>query len=150
MKRLIVTGPRQAEFDDAPQPDCPADGLLVRARLTAISTGTEIRVFRAQPVDGAGRFLHERVPFVLPTENGYSMVGDVIEVGDDCRGFAVGDRVFTPSPHKEVAAVSGDLAVKLPAAIPDEQAVFLNILEVGRIAPRRGCPAAGENVALLG
>ncbi|MCH7988064.1 MAG: zinc-binding alcohol dehydrogenase [Planctomycetes bacterium] len=150
MKRLIVTGPRQARFDDVPDPECPVDGLLVRARVTAVSTGTEIRVYRAQPVDEQGRFLHERVPFVLPTENGYSMVGDVIAVGVDATKFAIGDRVFVPSPHKEIAAVSEELAVKLPAEIPDEQAAFLNILEVGHIAVRRGSPTPGENVALLG
>lgn len=150
MKRLIVTGPRQAQFEDLPLPKCPSDGLLVRARVTAISPGTEIRVYRAQPVDEAGQFLHERVPFALPAENGYSMVGDVIEVGPDARGFAVGQRVFVPSPHREIAAVSGELAVKLPDTIPDEQAVFLNILEVGHIALRRGSPSPGENVAVIG
>jgi threonine dehydrogenase-like Zn-dependent dehydrogenase len=118
--------------------------------MTAISVGTEIRVFRAQPVDEAGQFLHERIPFVLPTENGYSMVGDVVAVGAEVGGFNVGDRVFTPSPHKELDAVSSQLAVKLPASIPDEQAVLLNILEVGHIALRRGEPTPGENVAVVG
>ena len=150
MRRLIVTGPRCAEFEDVAEPECPRDGLLVRARLTAISVGTEIRVFRAQAVDEAGQFLHERIPFVLPTENGYSMVGDVVAVGDDVGDFKVGDRVFTPSPHKEIAAVSSQLVIKLPESIPDEQAVLLNILEVGHIALRRGSPAPGEDVAVVG
>jgi threonine dehydrogenase-like Zn-dependent dehydrogenase len=150
MKRLIVTGPKQATFEDAPEPRCPPDGLLVRARLTAISVGTEIRVFRAQPVDEAGRFLHERVPFVLPAENGYSMVGEVTAVGSEAGGFDVGERVFSPSPHKEVAAVPAALAVKLPETITDEQGVLLSILEVGHISLRRGSPSPGENVAVVG
>ena len=61
MQRLLVTGSRQVEFQAAPTPACPVDGVLVRARLTAVSTGTEIRVYRAKPVDAAGKFLHERV-----------------------------------------------------------------------------------------
>lgn len=158
MQRLIITGPGEARFEDVPVPDCPPDGLLVRARLTAVSTGTELRVYRAQPVDEAGRFIHERVPFELPAENGYSMVGNVVAVGKDVTGFAAGDRVFAPAPHKEVAAIPADLALKLPPAgypaaeggIPDEQAVFLNILEVAHIALRRGKPGPGENVAVIG
>jgi len=40
--------------------------------------------------------------------------------------------------------------VKLPDDIPDEIAVFLSILEVGHIGLRRGVPAIGENVAIVG
>ncbi|MFQ5731883.1 MAG: zinc-binding dehydrogenase [Planctomycetaceae bacterium] len=150
MQRLIITGPRQAEFEDAPEPRCAVDGLLVRAKVTAVSPGTETRVYRALPVDDAGGFLHERVPFELPAENGYSMVGDVIAVGDDVRGFATGDRVFVPATHKQVAAIPANLAVRLPEAVADEQAVFLNILEVAHIGLRRGRPGPGECVAVVG
>ena len=150
MKRLIVTGPREATFEDVPTPACPADGVLVRAKRTAISTGTEIRVFRGTPVDDAGRFLHESVPFERPTENGYSMVGEIVQVGAEAEGFSVGDRVFVPEPHKQFTAVPAELAAKLPQTIPDEEAVFLNILEVSHIALRRANPAPGENVAIIG
>lgn len=150
MKRLIITGPRQAVFEEVPAPECPVDGLLVRATVTAISAGTEVRVFRAEPVDEAGEFLHEQVPFELPTENGYSMVGEVTAVGQETSGFHIGDRVFVPAAHKEIAAVPAKLATKLPAGIPDEQAVFLSILEVAHIAVRRGRPSPGENVAIIG
>ncbi len=150
MQRLIVTAPRTTSFEEVAAPDCPPDGLLIRARVTAISTGTEIRVYRGIPVDDAGEFLHERVPFVMPTENGYSMVGDVIEVGEQVRGFAIGDRVYAGMPHKQIVAVSADMAFKLPDSIPDDEAVFLNILEVAHIAIRRGQPAVGENVAIIG
>ena len=95
-------------------------------------------------------FLHERVPFSLPTENGYSMVGEVVEVGEGVTGFAVGDRVFAPCPHKQFAVVPAPLAIKLPDEIPDEEVVFMNILEVGHIAIRRGNPASGSNVAIVG
>lgn len=150
IQRLIITGPRQAEFEDVPAPDCPADGLLVRAKVTAVSPGTEVRVYRAQPVDEAGMFLHERIPFELPTENGYSMVGEVIAVGEQTAGFAAGDRVFVPAPHKQIAAVPAHLAVKLPDDVSDEQAVFLSVLEVAHIGLRRGDPRPGECVAVVG
>ena len=151
MKRLIVTGPRQVEFEDVPPPECAADGLVIRARKTAVSTGTEIRVFRAKPVDEAGKFLHERVPFELPAENGYSMVGEVVEAGPEVADeFPAGSRVFAPAPHKELAAVPASLAIRVPDELSDEQAVFLSILEVGHISVRRGQPEAGGNLAVVG
>lgn len=151
MKRLIITGPRQAQFEDVQQPDCPSDGLVLRARKTAVSTGTEIRVYRARPVDEAGKFLHERVPFVLPAENGYSMLGEVVEAGPETSGsFVPGDRVFAPAPHSEYAAIPASLAVRIPDSITDEQAVFLSILEVGHISVRRGSPEPGASLAVVG
>jgi 2-desacetyl-2-hydroxyethyl bacteriochlorophyllide A dehydrogenase len=150
MKRLIVTASRQVEFEEVPEPECPADGILVKAKVTAISQGTEIRVYRVVPVDEAGEFLHAQIPFQLPAENGYSMVGEVKEVGSDVRVYSIGDRVFVPCSHKQYAAVSANLAVKLSDEIPDEEAAFLNILEVSHIALRRGNPSVGENVAIIG
>lgn len=150
MRRLLITGPRRAIIEDTEMPVCPPDGVLVRARLTAVSSGTELRVFRGIPVDQAGKFLHETVPFEMPTENGYSMVGEVLETGSRVADFSPGDRIFAPAPHKEVAAIPASLLVRLPDNIPDEQAVWLSVLEVAHIAVRRGNLQAGENVAVIG
>lgn len=150
MKRLIITAPRCAEFEEIMMPVCPSDGLLVRARVTAISTGTEIRVYRVVPVDAAGQYIHANIPLVFPIENGYSMVGDVIEVGSEVSNFVPGDRVFTAATHREIAAVPAADAFKLPATIPDEQAVFVNILEVSHIALRKGSPTPGDTLGIIG
>jgi len=150
MQRLIVTGRKQAEFEDVEPPDCPLDGVLVQAQTTAISTGTELRVFRSIPVDEAGQFLHERVPFELPTENGYSMVGEVIETGRLVNGVEIGGRVFVPAPHRQVAAMEAARVTTLPDEIPDDEAVFLSILEVAHKAVRQGNPQAGANVVIVG
>ena len=151
MRRLIVTGPRQVEFDDAPIPECPRDGVLVKATVTAISTGTEIRVYRWIPVDDEGKMLHGGMPFPDgPTENGYSMVGEVVEVGPDAEGVSVGERVFLSGTHKEYEAAPASDVVRLPDSVSTEQAVMLNLLGVAHIALRTGQPSPGENVAVMG
>ena len=151
MKRLVITGPRQASFDDVDIPDCPPDGLLIRANVTAVSTGTEIRVYRFIPVDEDGEWLHGGVRFPDgPVENGYSMVGEVVEVGSDVTGFNVGDRVFCAGTHKEYATSPARDTIKLPDGVTDEQGVFLNILGVGQLGLRHGEPQPGENVAIVG
>jgi threonine dehydrogenase-like Zn-dependent dehydrogenase len=150
MKRLVVTGPREATFEDVDMPVCAADGIIVKAIVTTISTGTELRVYRAKAVDDEGLFMHANVPYELPTENGYSMVGEVVEVGKDARDLSVGDRVFVPMPHKEYAAVVAQDAIKLPDSIPDEEAVMLSILGVAHQGFRQGDPPAGGNIAVVG
>ena len=150
MKRLLITGPRQAVFDDVPMPACPADGLLVRAKVTAISTGTELRVFRNIPVDDEGTMMHGGMPWQIPIENGYSMAAEVLEVGRDVTGFVEGERVFVPEPHKEYAAVPAGRAIKLPDGLSDEEAAFLHIAQVAHNALRTGRPAPGANVAVVG
>ncbi len=149
-KRLVIRGPRKAEFEEVPVPECPPDGILVRARTKAISTGTELRVYRGIPVDPEGSFIFPNQPLEFPVENGYSMVGDVIEVGSDVSGLGRGDRVFVPEPHKQIAACQGNLARRLPEVLPDDVGPFLHILEVAHIALRRGQPSPGENVAIIG
>ena len=151
MKRLVVTGPRQASFDDVDIPECPPEGLLVRANVTAVSTGTEIRVYRYIPVDEDGEWLHGGVRFPEgPLENGYSMVGEVVEVGSDVEDFRVGDRVFCAGTHKEYAVTPARDTLKLPDEVTDERGVFLNILGVGQLGLRHGEPRPGENVAIVG
>ena len=151
MKRLVVTGPRQVEFQDAPIPDCPRDGVLAKAIATAISTGTEIRAYRRIPVDVEGTMQYPGIPFPKgPAECGYSMVGEVVEVGADVEGFSVGERVFLGGAQKEYAAAPASDVVKLPDSMPTEPAVMLNLLGVAHIALRTGQPAPGENVAVVG
>jgi threonine dehydrogenase-like Zn-dependent dehydrogenase len=151
MNRLIVTGPRQAKFEEVQIPECPDDGLLIRAIVTAISTGTEIRVYRWIPVDPEGKYLHGGMLFPDgPAENGYCMVAEVVEVGKDVEGFTKGERVYSSETHKEYAAVDPSSLLKLPDAIPTEHAAMINVLGVGHIAVRTGKPAVGSNVAILG
>lgn len=150
MKRLIITGPKKASFEDVPMPECTTDGIIVQARVTAISAGTELRVYNAVPVDSAGQFMHENVPFILPSENGYSMVGEVVEIGAEVQDLQVGDRVFVPSPHKEYAAYPAAVAIPLPDSVADKEAVMLNIMEVSHNALRQAAPEPGANVAVIG
>ena len=108
-------------------------------------------MFRWIPVDDEGTMLHGGMPFPDgPTENGYSMVAEIVEVGADVEDFSVGERVFLGETHKEYAAVRASDVLKLPDSIPTEQAVMLNLLGVAHIALRTGEPAPGENVAVVG
>lgn len=146
----MITGPKQAVFEEVPMPECPNNGFIVKAKVTAISTGTELRVYRNIPVDDEGTMMHGGVPWQIPIDNGYSMAGEVLEVGSDVTGFEPGDRVFAGEPHQEYASVSADRAVKLPDGVPYDQGAFLHITQVAHNALRTGTPVPGANVAVVG
>ena len=71
------------------------------------------------------------------------MAAEVLEVGSDVVGFAVGDRAFVPESHKEYAAVSSSKATKLSDSIPEEEGAFLHIMQVAHLTLRTGSPALG-------
>jgi threonine dehydrogenase-like Zn-dependent dehydrogenase len=142
MRALRITAPLEAAILDCPEPALAPDSLLVRARCTAISSGTEMRQYRDERV--------AQNPSGFPRANGYSMVGVVEAVGSQVRGFAVGQRVFVSQPHDSLVALPPEQVYPVPGGVPDEQAVFTTLCEIGLHALRRGNPSFGENVAIIG
>jgi len=131
-------------LEEAPVPAISSRGVLVRARTSLISRGSEI--LRRYRLDGP----------VDPAIMGYSLAGTVAEAGDEARaaGFAPGDRVFALAPHAEYVAVELDpegLRVRrLPAELPWERAPFQS-LAYGAVAwaeASRAGPA--DTVVVLG
>src|SRR4051812_31422768 len=142
MRALRLTAPLAAAIEEVPPPALTPDGVLVRARCTAISTGTEIRQYRDEQV--------EQNPSDFPRPNGYSLVGTIEAVGAAVRGLAPGQRVFVTQPHDELVVVPQEQVYPVPDGAPDEQATFAVICEIGLHALRRGNPSLGENVAIVG
>jgi threonine dehydrogenase-like Zn-dependent dehydrogenase len=142
MRALRLSAPLTAGMVELPLPAISPDGVLVRARRTAISIGTEIRQYRDERV--------AQNPAGFPRANGYSMVGTVEAVGRQVRGLAAGQQVFVTAPHDEFVTVPSDQVYPLPDGAPDEGAAFAVICEIGLHALRRGKPLLGENVAIIG
>jgi threonine dehydrogenase-like Zn-dependent dehydrogenase len=103
---LWSLGRGRRAFEDVDMPVCESEGIVVKVRVTTISTGTELRGYDTRAADDEGLFMHANVPYELPTENGYSFVGEVVEVGPEVCDLSVGDRMFVPMFHKEYAAAS--------------------------------------------
>ena len=142
MRALRITAPFTAAIVDCPEPVLTPDGVLVRARCTAISVGTEMRQYRDERV--------EQNPVGFPRANGYSMVGVIEAVGANVTGLRVGQRVFALMPHDALVVVPAGQVYLVPDGAPDAQAVFTTLCEIGLHALRRGNPSLGENVAIIG
>src|SRR3954469_6534429 len=112
-----VAGPGRGEIRAEPPVSAGAEDVLVRARYSGISRGTEALVFqgRVPPSEYARmRAPFQAGSFPAPVKYGYSSVG-VVEEGP--AGLA-GRHVFALYPHQTRYIVPADSVFTLPADVP--------------------------------
>ena len=83
MLAAVLYGKEHVQLEHVPVPEIGPDDLLVRVR-TALTCGTDIKVFR--------RGYHARM-IVPPALFGHELAGDVVAVGDNVKGFELGQRI---------------------------------------------------------
>ena len=85
MKALAKTQPKEGlELIDAPVPECGDHDVLIRVALTGIC-GTDVHIWNWD------EWSQKTIP--VPMVVGHEYVGEVVAIGQEVRGFAVGDRV---------------------------------------------------------
>ena len=63
--------------------------------------------------------------FDLPLEMGNCNVGEVLEVGENCKGkFKIGDRVVSNGQHEEIISTNEKLCTTIPNRVSDQETVF--------------------------
>src|SRR5512136_2300958 len=86
MKAVRAHGPGDLRYEEIPTPPVGPDEALVRIRAAGIC-GTDLEI-----ADGTAVHIRSgraRLPFIP----GHEWAGEIVEVGRDVQGFAVGDRV---------------------------------------------------------
>ena len=134
MKALVLTGPRQLELQELPIPTPAAGQVLVRHKVTAISTGSEVIRYFA----GAG------------PDIGYLGAGVVEAVGPDVEQIQPGDRVLTSGPHHEYGLTSAAAALPIPPGVPFDQAAYTYLPTLVLHALRLCYYRLGETVCVVG
>src|SRR5260370_5161158 len=139
---------------EVPAPQMSEGSILVASRVSLISSGTERQLIALAKASLAGKAMARpdlvrqvirnlRRDGVKPTVNkilakldtpvalGYSLAGEVIEIGRRVGGLAVGDRVACAGAglanHAELNAVPKDLTVRIPTWLDDEDASFVTL-----------------------
>ncbi len=175
MKKLVqVKG--KAVLVEEPAPTVSPGRIIVRTRFSAISPGTEaerlrlggdpITLARKRPdllktlldfakkrgVLEAARLAAERLSEPYPL--GYSLSGEVIELGEGVTRFNKGDRVSCAGAefafHAEVVSVPELMAARVPDGVPDKEAAFATLGAIAFWATKRAGVSAGESVVVLG
>lgn len=155
MKRKSVwfTGPGQVEIKEE-EIEAPGEGqVLVQARLSAISPGTERLFLRGLvpedlALDGTIDSLAGSTRY--PFKYGYSSVGCVTAVGAGGSRDELGQQVFCFHPHESAYLARADELVPVPEGISLEDAVLLPNMETAVNFGMDAAPLVGETVAVFG
>jgi predicted dehydrogenase/threonine dehydrogenase-like Zn-dependent dehydrogenase len=177
--KQVVQSYRSGELKvtEVPVPHAGAGSLLVATRASLISSGTEKQLMDLAKASLAGKAMArpdlvrrvvrnvqrdglkptmEKVFAKLdtPIPLGYSIAGEVIEVGRGVTGHAVGDRVACAGAafanHAEINAVPKNLTVAIPAGVDDEDASFVTLGAIALQGVRQAAPTLGERVLVMG
>lgn len=144
-----TVAPLQGELRQEALPACGEHDVLVSARYSGISLGTEALVFRGG-VPASERF-RMRAPFQQgtfpgPVKYGYSSVGSVVD-GD---ASLVGRTVFCLYPHQDRYVVPASAVVEVPPSVPPRRAVLAANMETALNALWDAGPTAGDRVTVVG
>ncbi|MFI2648063.1 dehydrogenase [Micromonospora fulviviridis] len=123
--------------------------VLVRARYSGVSRGTETLVFTGRvPAD---QYATMRAPFQegdfpAPVKYGYLSVGTVEEGPAELRGRTV----FCLHPHQTAYVVPADAVVVVPDRVPAARAVLAGTMETAVNALWDAAPLVGDRATVLG
>src|SRR5688500_16653045 len=87
-RAIVFQAPEQIEIGHFPLAPCKKSDIVVQTLYTMVSSGTELRVLSG----------HYGAAEKFPLVPGYSVVGRVIEIGSDVKGWKVGDLVSAGNP----------------------------------------------------
>ncbi|HTF60108.1 MAG TPA: zinc-binding dehydrogenase, partial [Actinomycetes bacterium] len=165
-RSLVLDGPRRLRLAEQPSRPLESGEIRLRARLSAISHGTELSLYRGTSAFTDKVFDRGLRAFVTPHAGsaagypvtlGYEMVAEVVEAAPDVTEVKVGDLVHTGTPHQEetVLDVAASLAatyplVRLPTAERLERALFISLSAVALQAVHDAEIKLGDAVSVHG
>jgi predicted dehydrogenase/threonine dehydrogenase-like Zn-dependent dehydrogenase len=162
---------------EVPAPLASEGSVLVATHVSLISSGTEKQLIDLARASLAGKAMArpdlvrrvvrnvrrdglrptiERVFAKLdtPIPLGYSLAGEVLEVGRRVSGIGVGDRLACAGAglanHAEINAVPKNLTVGIPPEVDDEDASFVTLGAIALQGVRLAAPTLGERIVVVG
>ncbi len=144
-KFAAIDGAGIISMEEEIMPKPSAGEILIKVHASCISSGTELGGVpnrRANP--GSSK----------PSSFGYQNAGVVIDKGDRCNEFQLGDRVACMGGgyalHATHACVPKNLSIHIPENVSDEEAALNHLGATGLHLIRRAQLEYGENMAVFG
>lgn len=152
-KSLYFTAPGQVELREESLPAPAPDQVLVQSLCSAISSGTEMLIYRGQfprdlPMDDTIPTLSGQ--FEYPFCYGYACVGQVIELGDAVEEGWKGRLVFSFQPHTSHFVITPGLLYPLPEDVTPESACLFPNMETAVNLVQDAAPILGERTLVFG
>jgi predicted dehydrogenase/threonine dehydrogenase-like Zn-dependent dehydrogenase len=177
--KQIVQNYRSGELSlvDVPAPTCRPGGVLVRSQYSLISVGTEMMKISESKLSliGKARARPDQVKKVVQavsqqglaatyrkvttqldawTPLGYSLCGEVVEVGAEVEELSVGQRVACAGNlhalHAEYNWVPRNLCVAVPDGVKGEHAAFTTVGAIAMQGYRQSEAGLGETALVIG
>jgi len=152
-RALYFTGPRTVSVEHEPVTEPEPDEVLVEARVAAVSSGTELLIYRGEmPRDLAADATIDALgdDLTYPLKYGYATVGDVVATGANVDEAWRGRRVFAFNPHESHFAASPADLVPVPEDVSTETAALLPTAETATTLCMDSHPRVGERVVVFG
>jgi 2-desacetyl-2-hydroxyethyl bacteriochlorophyllide A dehydrogenase len=152
-RTLYFTAPYEVVVEEQRLPPPAAGQVLVQTVVSAISSGTELLIYRGQaPTDLA---VDETIAalagtLAFPLKYGYAAVGRVITLGAAVEQAWQGRLVFAFHPHESHFLASPDDLHPIPAGLTPEDAAFLPNMETAVNFLMDGQPLIGERIVVFG
>ena len=178
MKQLVQNiRKKKLTIEEVPQPVCKSGGILVKTIYSAVSVGTELMKLKNADLNyiQMARKKPEQVKELINTLSqlgptatyrkvmnkldsysplGYSLVGEVTNIGRDVSNFSLGDIVACGGAgyanHSEINYIPRNLCAKVPQGIPLKEAAFTTIASIAMQGFRQTGSQIGENIAVIG
>ena len=150
---LYFIAPYQAELRSEPLPPGQPGQVLVRSLYSAISTGTELLIFRGQAPEhmAADATIQDLAgSLTFPLKYGYSLVGEVVDVVDKKHRGLLGKRVFAFHPHETHFWTDPTTLHPLNGDVKPEDALFLPNMETAVNFLQDAAPILGEQAVVFG
>lgn len=146
-KTVVCIAPKQVVVKEEEVPDVQPGTFLVKAKLSAISTGTELTLVNSDfPPESVWARLAN-----YPLKLGYSHLGEVVAVGEGIDNVKVGDKVVGWKNHSQfVLYRKGEFCMKVPDGVADEAAVLFALAIISLNGVRKAKVQLGESVAVFG
>jgi predicted dehydrogenase/threonine dehydrogenase-like Zn-dependent dehydrogenase len=178
MKQLVQNIKKKSlTIEDLPIPVCKSGGVLVKTLYSAVSVGTEVMKLKNADLSyiQMAKKKPEQVKEVLNTLTqlgpvatyrkvmnkldslsplGYSLVGEVIEIGKGAGDFKLGEIVACGGAgyanHSEINFIPKNLCAKVPSGVELKEASLTTIASIAMQGFRQTQSQIGENVAVIG
>ena len=159
-KGVVFTSPNRVSVEAVSCPDPGAEDVVVRITHSWISNGTEGSYLRGERSDGDTPFrAGDKSPF--PVIAGYQKIGVVEWIGENVRGFSVGETVFATigkvegmhhwyAGHVSPSVCPGSEVWKLPAGVDPLAFAGMVLTQVGYNAGSRPHLEAGDVAIVFG
>ncbi len=175
MKQILLSE-GEILIEDVPQPVVGENEVLVKTHFSLISSGTELSgkkksgsllkqvVSKKENIEKGLSLLKKKgIKGTLETINdiktqkrelGYSISGEVIQVGNKIIDIQVGDKVACAGAgkacHAEIVKVPRNLVVKIPKNVSLKNAASVTLGSIALQGVRRADLQLGEKVAVIG